>query len=78
MINGGSMDLWAAGCTSNGFYGCARGADGVHIINPIQSALLRSVNSYSMKFGRVEVRARLPKGDWIWYGSVDSRPVITI
>jgi beta-glucanase (GH16 family) len=24
------------------------------------------VNSFAFKYGRVEVRAKLPKGDWIW------------
>ncbi|KAJ3274548.1 hypothetical protein HDU76_010705, partial [Blyttiomyces sp. JEL0837] len=65
-----SMNLWGSAfgvtCTDNGDYGCSRTSDGTHIINPIQSALLRSVNSYNFRYGKVEVVAQLPKGDWIW------------
>lgn len=34
--------------------------------NPIRSARLRTVNSFSAKYGRVVIRAKMPKGDWIW------------
>jgi len=34
--------------------------------NPIRSARIRTVNSFSFKYGRVEVKAKLPRGDWIW------------
>ena len=36
------------------------------VINPVQSARLHTRYSHSITYGRVEVRARLPKGDWIW------------
>ena len=36
------------------------------MLNPIQSARLRTANSFSFKYGRVEIRAQLPRGDWIW------------
>jgi beta-glucanase (GH16 family) len=32
----------------------------------LQSARLRSVQSFDFKYGRVEIKAKLPKGDWIW------------
>ena len=35
-------------------------------INPITSARLRSANSFAFKYGRVQISAKLPKGDWIW------------
>lgn len=35
-------------------------------MNPILSARLRTANSFSFKYGRVEFRAKLPKGDWLW------------
>ncbi|KAJ3257084.1 hypothetical protein HK103_004912 [Boothiomyces macroporosus] len=66
MLNGGSLDLWNDGCTNNAFYGCSRQSNGANIINPIQSALIRTKNTVSMKYGKLEVRARLPKGDWKW------------
>lgn len=65
-----NMDLWGADpaslCTSNQFYGCFRSSNGANVINPIQSARVRSVNSFTFKYGRVDIRAKLPKGDWIW------------
>ena len=30
------------------------------------SARLRTVNSFSFRYGRVEVRAKIPSGDWLW------------
>ena len=67
----GQLDLWGASpadqCTGNAFYGCSRSALGSgNYINPITSARLRSVNSFAFKYGRVQISAKLPKGDWIW------------
>ncbi|RKO89995.1 concanavalin A-like lectin/glucanase domain-containing protein, partial [Blyttiomyces helicus] len=68
--NGYTMDLWggdpASLCTGNAFFGCERTSGNGQIINPIQSAQIRTVNSVNFKYGRVEVRAKLPQGDWIW------------
>ncbi|EAU83458.2 hypothetical protein CC1G_04714 [Coprinopsis cinerea okayama7 len=36
------------------------------IINPIRSARLSTRLSASIKYGRVEVRAKIPTGDWLW------------
>ncbi|KAG6856109.1 hypothetical protein H0H87_007361, partial [Tephrocybe sp. NHM501043] len=36
------------------------------IINPIQSARISTRRSASIKFGKVEVRAKIPRGDWLW------------
>lgn len=65
------VNIWGGSpadqCTGNNFYGCERNAQGSgNVINPIQSARVRTVNSFSTKYGRVEVKAQLPKGDWIW------------
>ena len=67
----GVLDLWGMNgpyqtCTGQANYGCRRQGTADNIINPIQSARIRSVNSFSFKYGKLEVRARLPKGDWIW------------
>ena len=37
-----------------------------NVLNPAKSASLRTVQSFSFRYGKVEVRARLPKGDWLW------------
>ena len=65
------FNIWgsdvANGCTSNAFYGCERnGALSGNVLNPVQSARLRSAGKFSFKYGKVEVKAQLPKGDWIW------------
>lgn len=36
------------------------------IINPIQSARITTRKSASIRYGRVEVRAKVPRGDWLW------------
>jgi len=71
LMGGYNMNIWgtqpADQCTGNSFYGCERSAGGGgNVLNPIQSARIRTVNSFSFKYGRVEVRAKLPIGDWLW------------
>ncbi|EJD35002.1 concanavalin A-like lectin/glucanase [Auricularia subglabra TFB-10046 SS5] len=36
------------------------------VLNPVMSARLTTKISHSIKYGRVEVRARMPTGDWLW------------
>ncbi|KAK7047619.1 hypothetical protein VNI00_006387 [Paramarasmius palmivorus] len=36
------------------------------IINPVQSARLSTRRSASIRYGKVEVRAKIPTGDWLW------------
>ena len=67
---GVTYELWGGSpadqCTGNNFYGCSRTSDGNHYINPIMSGKLTTVNSFALQYGRVEVKAKLPKGDWLW------------
>jgi len=49
----------------------------VDIINPIQSARIRTINSFSFTYGTVEIRAKMPRGDWIWPGNNQFRRAIT-
>ena len=30
------------------------------------SGKLTSLNSFKIKYGRIEVKAKLPKGNWLW------------
>ncbi|CAG9855843.1 unnamed protein product [Phyllotreta striolata] len=62
-INGGSP---ADECTNPQWYGCSRTGTATNIVNPIKSARLRSLHSFSFKYGKVEVRAKVPAGDWLW------------
>lgn len=65
-------DMWGMwpsdACTSNAFYGCERMADaGAQlVINPVQSARLRTTGTFTFQYGRLEVEAKLPRGDWLW------------
>lgn len=54
------------GCTDQDKQHCDRQAGGDVIINPVRSARLRTHNSFSFKYGRVEVIAKIPQGDWLW------------
>ncbi len=68
--NGYNLDVWGGSpadlCTSNAFYGCFRTAGAPNYVNPIKSARIRTAESFSFTYGKVEVRARLPRGDWLW------------
>ena len=65
-----TVDLWGTGpaneCTGNQFFGCFRTATPTNPINPIRSARIRTADSFSFKYGRIEVRAALPEGNWLW------------
>ncbi|KAG5189138.1 concanavalin A-like lectin/glucanase domain-containing protein [Tribonema minus] len=72
VLGGYTMDMWgltaADQCTSNAFYGCLRTSDGGgrHPINPISSAKITTAGRFSFTYGRVEVHAKVPRGDWLW------------
>jgi beta-glucanase (GH16 family) len=53
-------------CTNPAFFGCERAGSPVNYVNPIVSARLRTVNSFTFKYGFIEVRAQNPTGDWLW------------
>lgn len=39
-----------------------------NILNPVRSARLHTRNSFSFKYGKIEVIAKMPTGDWMWPG----------
>ena len=71
-VRGGfTLNIWgtqpADHCTGNAFFGCERCAGcGGNVLNPIKSARIRTAESFSFTYGKVEVRAKLPRGDWLW------------
>ena len=71
-LRGGyNLDVWGSSpstlCTGPHFYGCFRtSGGGGNYLNPIRSARIRTAESFNFKYGRVEVKAQLPKGDWLW------------
>lgn len=56
-------------CTDPDKVNCERQAGENTMINPIRSARLNTEQSFSFKYGRVEVIAKMPKGDWLWPGN---------
>lgn len=69
IYNGYTLNLTTAGvCTTSDYTQCgivSNSSTGV-ILPPIQSARLSTKGTKSIRYGRVEVRARMPTGDWIW------------
>lgn len=55
-------------CTDDNKANCECQAGGDVIINPVRSARLTTEKSFSFKYGRVEVIAKVPQGDWLWPG----------
>lgn len=53
-------------CTNSAFSGCEKQGTPDEIINPIRTARIRTLKSFSFKFGVLEVRAKMPAGDWLW------------
>ena len=64
------LDLWGAQpsdeCTGNAWWGCERVGSGDNYLPPAYSARLRTAKSFTCRYCRVEVEAKLPRGDWIW------------
>ncbi|BGP17074.1 hypothetical protein JCM10213_006896 [Rhodosporidiobolus nylandii] len=71
ITNGYTLNLTAQGiCTSDLAKNCVAfsntTAGNYSVIPPIQSARLTTRLSHSIKYGRVEVKAKMPTGDYIW------------
>ncbi|KAH9503462.1 Beta-1,3-glucan-binding protein [Bulinus truncatus] len=64
-LHSGHMDMKTlfGECTQAGNNGCTR-TGGAEILPPIMSGKVKSVPT--LKFGTLEVRARIPRGDWLW------------
>ncbi|KAJ7505616.1 concanavalin A-like lectin/glucanase domain-containing protein [Mycena galericulata] len=81
-VGGANPDGTGAGATfdySGYFAACSRTTNSTAgtVINPVQSARLSTILSArtgnesaltrgSLRYGRVEVRAKMPQGDWLW------------
>ena len=69
--NGYTLNLTADGtCTSKNVSQCVAVSNSsqLTVINPVQSARLTTQNSVSLRYGRIEVTAKFPTGDWLWPG----------
>lgn len=63
-----TLDLRANGCTGTEWSDCLTSTNTTNgtIINPVKSARINTKVGAAIKFGRVEVTAKLPFGDWLW------------
>lgn len=50
---------------------CEQEAVAYLILPLILSAQLTTKNKFSFKYGKIEVRAKLPKGDWLYPGKLN-------
>ena len=54
-------------CTQSDNWGCAR--EGKHgILPPVMSGRIRTKGKFSFRYGRMEIEAKMPVGDWLWPG----------
>ncbi|CAD0025684.1 unnamed protein product [Aureobasidium pullulans] len=63
------INLLADGsCSSDVWSNCITGTNTTNgtIVNPVKSARISTKGGASIKFGRIEVEAKLPEGDWLW------------
>ncbi|ORY18873.1 concanavalin A-like lectin/glucanase domain-containing protein [Clohesyomyces aquaticus] len=62
------LDLRSNGCTGTVWSDCVSVTNTTNgtIMNPVKSARINTRIGASIKFGRVEVVAQLPAGDWLW------------
>ncbi|KAF2810496.1 glucan endo-1,3-beta-D-glucosidase [Mytilinidion resinicola] len=62
------IDLRNHGCTSELWYDCIVGTNVTNgtIVNPVKSVRINTKLGASIRYGRVEVTAKLPAGDWLW------------
>ncbi|KAI9880093.1 MAG: hypothetical protein M1823_006766, partial [Watsoniomyces obsoletus] len=63
------IDLTKQGlCTSTQFSDCFAVTNTTNgtIVNPVKSARINSKKGASIQYGRIEVVAALPEGDWMW------------
>nr|CAD7443581.1 unnamed protein product [Timema bartmani] len=60
-------------CTNPSNNGCYKRALGGQILNPVLSAQLQTSQSFSFQYGVIKVKAKMPRGDWLWPGIVAGR-----
>ena len=69
LLNGAILNLTAAGtCTSDILSNCAIFSNSTagKIIPPVRSARINTSGKQTIRYGKVEVTAKMPVGDWVW------------
>lgn len=62
------LDLRGKGCTGTKWSDCITATNTTNgtIVQPVKSGRVNTRLSASIRYGRVEVIAKLPAGDWLW------------
>ncbi|PCH34591.1 glycoside hydrolase family 16 protein [Wolfiporia cocos MD-104 SS10] len=57
-----------SGCTSTNLTSCGAVSNITtgSVINPVMSSRITTMKSHSIRYGKVEIVAKLPTGDWLW------------
>ncbi|KAM6494910.1 glycoside hydrolase family 16 protein [Amanita muscaria] len=66
VLNGGNYTL--SGCSTKNHTACTAVSNAAKgsVINPVMSARINTKGKKSIRYGKVEFRAKLPRGDWLW------------
>jgi beta-glucanase (GH16 family) len=65
-LTSGRVTIPPEQCTQADFYGCDRQGTTDNIINPIRSTRVDTRQSFGFRYGELEIRAKMPRGDWLW------------
>ncbi|KAJ9639143.1 uncharacterized protein PV06_09198 [Exophiala oligosperma] len=71
MTHNVSLNLFDRGtCTTTGWDNCVSVTNTTNgtVINPVKSGRINTSPGANIRFGRIEVVAKLPEGDWLWPG----------
>ncbi|KAI9457620.1 glucan 1,3-beta-glucosidase [Lactarius psammicola] len=68
IFNGGNYTLQGCTTSKSNASACSASSNSKTgaTIPPVMSARLSTKGSYNIRFGKVEVVAKLPRGDWLW------------
>ncbi|KAL6430254.1 hypothetical protein ACFW04_007762 [Cataglyphis niger] len=61
-----NVQTWRHSCTSTIPEECSRQALSYSILPPIISARLTTKERFVLRYGKIEIRARFPQGDWLY------------
>ncbi|OKL57256.1 hypothetical protein UA08_07422 [Talaromyces atroroseus] len=69
LFNGYTLNLTSQGiCSSTEAGDCVKVSNSTlqKMINPVRSARITTQGKHNITYGKVEVTAKLPRGDWLW------------
>ncbi|KAI1618662.1 concanavalin A-like lectin/glucanase domain-containing protein [Exophiala viscosa] len=69
LVNNATLNLTKLGtCTSDVWSNCVATTNTTNgtIVSPVRSGRINTKKGANLKYGRIEVVAKLPQGDWLW------------